>query len=78
MAVTFLIGNMNFFNGFSLFLPSNSIASALANEFAEADSPLYTAALIELGLILFVITLIVLSLANLLLMRLTAREGKRT
>ncbi|CAK0741066.1 phosphate ABC transporter membrane subunit PstC [Gammaproteobacteria bacterium] len=77
MAVTFLIGNMNFFNGFSLFLPGNSIASALANEFAEAESPIYTAALIELGLILFVITLIVLSLSEWLLMRLTAREGSR-
>jgi len=75
MAVTFLIGNTNFFNGLSLFLPGNSIASALANEFAEADSPLYTASLIELGLILFVITLIVLSLSKLLLMRLTIREG---
>ncbi|CAK0743707.1 phosphate ABC transporter membrane subunit PstC [Gammaproteobacteria bacterium] len=78
MAVTFLIGNTNFFNGISLFLPGNSIASALANEFAEADSPLYTAALIELGLILFVITLIVLTLAKLLLMRLTMREGNYT
>ncbi|CAK0753765.1 phosphate ABC transporter membrane subunit PstC [Gammaproteobacteria bacterium] len=78
MAVTFLIGNMNFFSSFSLFLPGNSIASALANEFAEAESPLYTSALIELGLILFVITLIVLSLSELLLMRLTAREGSQT
>lgn len=75
MAVTFLIGNMNFFNGFSLFLPGNSIASALANEFAEAESEIYTAALIELGLILFVITLIVLTLSELLL-RLTRRAGK--
>jgi phosphate transport system permease protein len=75
MAVTFLIGNMNFFNGISLFLPGNSIASALANEFAEAESPLYTASLIELGLILFVITLIVLTFSKLLLNRLSAQEG---
>ncbi len=75
MAVTFLIGNMNFFNGISLFLPGNSIASALANEFAEAESEIYTASLIELGLILFVITLIVLTLSKILLNRLSAQEG---
>ncbi len=75
MAVTFLIGNMNVFGGFSLFLPGNSIASALANEFAEAESEIYTASLIELGLILFFITFIVLSLSKLLLMRLSRQEG---
>ncbi|MBF0175294.1 MAG: phosphate ABC transporter permease PstC [Magnetococcales bacterium] len=74
MAVTFLIGNTNYFNGFSLFLPGNSIASALANEFAEAESPLYTSSLLELGLILFVITFIVLSLSKLLLLRLSRQE----
>ena len=78
MAVTFLIGNMNYFKGISLFLPGNSIASALANEFAEAESELYTSALIELGLILFVITLIVLSLSKLLLLRLSRQEGDKT
>jgi len=78
MAVTFLIGNMNFFSGFSLFLPGNSIASALANEFAEAESPIYTASLIELGLILFFITFVVLSLSKLLLLRLTRQEGSKT
>jgi phosphate transport system permease protein len=78
MAVTFLIGNMNFFNGVSLFLPGNSIASALANEFAEAESPLYTSSLIELGLILFFITLVVLSLSKLLLMRLSVGEGTKS
>ncbi len=78
MAVTFLIGNMNFFNGFSLFLPGNSIASALANEFAEAESDIYTSSLIELGLILFVITFIVLSLSKLLLLRLSRQEGAKS
>ncbi|QDX80876.1 phosphate ABC transporter permease subunit PstC [Denitratisoma sp. DHT3] len=78
MAVTFLIGNMNFFNGFSLFLPGNSIASALANEFAEAESPVYTASLIELGLILFLITLVVLALSKLLLLKLSAQEGTKS
>ena len=78
MAVTFLIGNMNVFGGFSLFLPGNSIASSLANEFAEAESVIYTASLIELGLILFFITFIVLSLSKLLLMQLSRQEGTVT
>jgi phosphate transport system permease protein len=75
MAVTFLIGNINSFQGFSLFLPGNSIASALANEFTEASGELYTSALIELGLILFLLTFIVLSLSKLLLMRLAKSGG---
>lgn len=69
MAVTFMIGNSNTFNGISLFLPGNSITSALANEFAEAEPGLHTAALMELGLVLFVITFIVLAASKLLLMR---------
>ncbi|HTJ96058.1 MAG TPA: phosphate ABC transporter permease PstC [Rhodocyclaceae bacterium] len=78
MAVTFLIGNMNNFNGFSLFLPGNSIASALANEFAEAESEIYTASLIELGLILFIITMVVLAFSRLLLVKLAAQEGTKS
>ena len=42
-------------------MPGNSITSALANEFAEAETGLHVAALMELGLILFVITFIVLA-----------------
>ncbi|MCL2873090.1 MAG: phosphate ABC transporter permease subunit PstC [Betaproteobacteria bacterium] len=78
MAVTFLIGNINSFQGFSLFLPGNSIASALANEFTEASGELHTSALIELGLILFLITFVVLSLSKLLLMRLAKSGGTQT
>ncbi|MBL0141804.1 MAG: phosphate ABC transporter permease subunit PstC [Betaproteobacteria bacterium] len=74
MAVTFVIGNAHRLN-VSLFAPANSIASALANEFTEAVGDLYTSALIELGLILFLITTIVLSLAKLQLLRLARREG---
>ena len=73
MAVTFVIGNASSLKNFSLFLPGNSITSALANEFSEATPGLYTAALVELGLILFVITLIVLSLAKLLLLSLAKK-----
>ena len=78
MAVTFVIGNTNFLSNISLFSPGNSITSALANEFAEAEQGLHTASLIELGLILFVITFVVLSFSKLLLMRLTRQEGAKT
>lgn len=77
MAVTFVIGNAHELSK-SLLMPGNSIASALANEFTEAVGDLYTSALIELGLILFFITFVVLSLSKLLLMQLNKREGKRT
>ena len=59
----------------SLLMPGNSISSALANEFTEAVGDLYTSSLIELGLILFFITFVVLSLARLMLYRLAKREG---
>jgi phosphate transport system permease protein len=77
MAVTFVIGNANRLSS-SLLEPGNSIASALANEFTEAVGDLYAPALIELGLILFVITFIVLALAKLLLLQLTKSEGLTT
>ena len=74
MAITFVIGNAHRLSA-SLMAPGNSIASALANEFTEAVGDLYYSSLIELGLILFVITTIVLSLSKLLLMRLSRQEG---
>jgi phosphate transport system permease protein len=77
MAVTFLIGNAHRLNA-SILAPGNSIASALANEFTEAVGDLYTSALIELGLILFAITFVVLALAKLLLLQLAKGEGRRT
>ncbi|HLR82257.1 MAG TPA: phosphate ABC transporter permease subunit PstC [Paenalcaligenes sp.] len=73
MAVTFVIGNA-FQLPTSLFSPSNSIASALANEFNEAGG-LQKAALLELGLLLFLITAVVLVLSKLLIMRLAKQEG---
>jgi phosphate transport system permease protein len=63
MAVTFVIGNA-YHLSWSLFAPGNSIASTLANEFTEADGTLYLSSLIELGLVLFLITFIVLGLAQ--------------
>ncbi len=76
MAVTFVIGNAHNLH-LSLFMPGNSIASILANEFTEAIGQLYTSSLIYLGLLLFVITSIVLAISRLLLMRLNRREGKK-
>jgi phosphate transport system permease protein len=77
MAVTFVIGNFNQLDSFSLFQAANSITSALANEFAEAGSGLHQAALIYLGLVLFFITFIVLTLSKLLLARLRRNEGAK-
>jgi len=77
MAVTFVIGNAHRLSA-SLMAPGNSIASALANEFTEAVGDLYFSALIELGLILFLITTVVLALSKLLLLRLAKNEGART
>ena len=77
MAVTFVIGNAHRLST-SLLAPGNSIASSLANEFTEAVGDLHSSALIELGLILFLITTIVLALSKLMLMRLALNEGKQT
>lgn len=63
MAVTFVIGNEHKISA-SLFAPANSIASTLANEFTEADTSLYLSALVELGLILFLITAIFQAVAQ--------------
>ncbi len=77
MAVTFVIGNTNILDGVSLFSSGNSITSALANEFAEASPGLHTSALIELGLVLFLITFLVLAASKLLLLRLQTGEGTK-
>jgi phosphate transport system permease protein len=66
MAVTFIIGNAhNFPRG--LFDSGATIASTIANEFAEATSPLHSAALLASGLILFVITFAVLAMARMMI-----------
>jgi phosphate transport system permease protein len=69
MAVTFVIGNADVIPS-SLLAPATTISAAIANEFTEAVGDLYTSALVELGLILFVITFIVLAISRLMLMRL--------
>jgi phosphate transport system permease protein len=74
MAVTFVLGNAHDLAA-SLLMPGNSIAATIANEFAEADSPLYRSSLMALGLVLFLVTFAVLALARLMLRRLARREG---
>jgi phosphate transport system permease protein len=75
MAVTFVLGNAHELSA-SLLMPSNSIAAAIANEFTEADSQLYRSSLIALAFLLFVVTVIVLSFAKLLLLRLKRTHGR--
>ena len=74
MAVTFVIGNAHSLS-WSLFAAGNSISSTLANEFAEAASPLHMSSLFALALILFVITFIVLSAAKIMLAGMSRKEG---
>ncbi|MGE0449021.1 MAG: phosphate ABC transporter permease subunit PstC [Vicinamibacterales bacterium] len=66
MAVTMVIGN-NPQVSLSLFAPQYTMAAVLANEFSEAADELYLDALIEIGLVLFLITLVVNSLSRLLI-----------
>jgi phosphate transport system permease protein len=74
MAVTFVIGNAHRIST-SILAPGTTISAAIANEFTEAVGQLYTSALIELGLILFVITFVVLAIARYLLLRIERRIG---
>ena len=73
MAVTFIIGN-SFRISPSLFAPGTTISAAIASEFAESDG-LHQSALILLGLILFLLTLIVLTCARMMLARVSRKAG---
>ncbi len=68
MAVTMLIGNRPEISA-CLFNPAYTLASQIANEFTEATSELYLSALIELGLVLFLITFVMNILARLLVLK---------
>jgi phosphate transport system permease protein len=72
MAVTMVIGN-NPQISTSLFAPGYSIAAVIANEFTEATGDLYLHALIELGLVLFLLTFVLNGLARLLILLTTQR-----
>jgi phosphate transport system permease protein len=72
MAVTMVVGNTPQIKA-SLLAPGYSIAAVIANEFAEATGDLYTSALIELGLVLFALTIVLNAAAQLLIMATTAK-----
>lgn len=74
MAVTMVIGNDPKVKA-SLFAPGYSIAAVIANEFTEATGQLYTSALIELGLVLFALTIVINALARLLVAGTGGRNG---
>ena len=75
MAVTFVIGNAHRIQS-SLMAPGTTISATLANEFTEAVGDLYLSSLIALGLVLSVITLLVLTAAKLMLLRLQRQAGR--
>jgi len=74
MAVTMVIGNDPKIN-LSLFAPGYSIAAAIANEFTEATGDMHISALIELGFVLFCITIAVNAVARLLILTTTRKSG---
>ena len=73
MAVTMVIGN-NPKVSVSLFAPQYTMAAVVANEFAEAADQLYLSALVEIGLVLFIITLIINSMSRLLIWSMARTE----
>jgi phosphate transport system permease protein len=75
MAVTMVIGNRPEISA-SLFAPAHTMAAVLANEFAEAAGDVYLAALIEIALVLFGITIVVNGIARLLIAVTTARASE--
>ena len=75
MAVTMLIGNQHKISA-SLFSPAYTMASLIANEFSEASNDLHLSALMAVGFVLFVITLIVNAIARWLVWRVASAAGK--
>jgi len=73
MAVTMLIGNNPQISP-SLFAPQYTMAAVIANEFTEAADELYLHALIEIGLVLFILTIIVNALSRLLIWSMERRS----
>ena len=78
MAVTMVIGNNNNTSGYSLFSGSQTMASLLANEFREADNPMYTSALVYISLVLLVMTLVLNGIARWLVTRVKQGMGTGT
>jgi len=76
MAVTMVIGNDPSIHA-SLFASGYSIAAVIANEFSEAGGKIHPAALVELGLVLFCLTILINGFARLMIMATTAKGSKR-
>jgi phosphate transport system permease protein len=76
MAVTMVIGNTPQVKA-SLMAPQYTMAAVIANEFAEATSDLHVSALVEIGLVLFVVTLIVNAISRFLIWSITRRRRER-
>jgi phosphate transport system permease protein len=76
MAVTMVIGNRSEI-ALSLFAPGNTMASVIANEFSEATYDLYIQALVEIGLVLLILTVVINALARLLVWSIAGTEGQR-
>jgi len=74
MAVTMVIGNDPKINT-SLFAPGYSIAAVIANEFVEASGQMHTSALIELGLVLFALTIVINGAARMLVAGTSSKAG---
>lgn len=74
MAVTMVIGNRPQISA-SIFAPAYTLASVIANEFAEASSDVYLSALVELGLILLFVTMVVNGLARLLIWKTVGKSN---
>jgi phosphate transport system permease protein len=70
MAVTMVIGNTSLMPT-NIFAPGNTMASVIANEFTEADRPVYLSALIELGLVLFLVTVVINMIGKKIISRFT-------
>jgi phosphate transport system permease protein len=75
MAVTMVIGNSSTRISPSILTPGYTIASAIANQFTEADSPIFFSAIVELGLVLLLVASLFNIGSRLLIRRLTRREG---
>jgi phosphate transport system permease protein len=76
MAVTMVIGNDPAIHA-SLFAPGYTIAAVLANEFTEATGDIYLSSLVELGLVLFALTMVINALAQLLIVLTTSKGAAK-
>jgi phosphate transport system permease protein len=77
MAVTMVIGNSSLNVNFSLFTPGYTMASAIANQFREADTEVYFSALVYVALVLLVVSGIVNALARLIVWKFAGRSAVR-